>query len=233
MLFTESLQKQWGNEIGWFILSWISDIICIVFHIPCFSCCSGRCIAITYIFNLLDSDEKLQLDKFWVTCCFNLTPGVKESSHCSKGKDNRTYSHWKAGAGAHPPVSLPGYTPLCLSDAEQTTSHFRWVMPHYSQMQQTLVSSIFWIMVPWSLCLLLYVLFGGHLGYSIECRLKLPVSVCADYVSGGELFTHLYQRDHFPEEAVRIYIGEIILALEHLHKVGVASSSLYISHCVT
>lgn len=34
------------------------------------------------------------------------------------------------------------------------------------------------------------------------------------------MFTHLYQRDHFPEEAVRIYIGEIILALEHLHKVG-------------
>lgn len=45
----------------------------------------------------------------------------------------------------------------------------------------------------------------------------------ADYVSGGEMFTHLYQRDHFPEEAVRIYIGEIILALEHLHKVGVPS----------
>lgn len=44
--------------------------------------------------------------------------------------------------------------------------------------------------------------------------------VSADYVSGGEMFTHLYQRDHFPEEAVRIYIGEIILALEHLHKVG-------------
>lgn len=40
-----------------------------------------------------------------------------------------------------------------------------------------------------------------------------------DYVSGGEMFTHLYQRDHFSEEEVRIYIGEIILALEHLHKV--------------
>lgn len=53
---------------------------------------------------------------------------------------------------------------------------------------------------------------------------QLPGSflgVNADYVSGGEMFTHLYQRDHFPEEAVQIYIGEIILALEHLHKVGV------------
>ena len=49
--------------------------------------------------------------------------------------------------------------------------------------------------------------------------------VSTDYVSGGEMFTHLYQRDHFPEEAVRIYIGEIILALEHLHKVGVDPSS--------
>lgn len=34
------------------------------------------------------------------------------------------------------------------------------------------------------------------------------------------MFTHLYQRDHFSEDEVRIYIGEIILALEHLHKVG-------------
>lgn len=43
----------------------------------------------------------------------------------------------------------------------------------------------------------------------------------ADYVSGDELFTHLYQREHFTEDQVRIYIGEIILALEHLHKVSV------------
>lgn len=38
-------------------------------------------------------------------------------------------------------------------------------------------------------------------------------------MSGGELFTHLYQREKFTEDEVRIYIGEIILALEHLHKV--------------
>lgn len=40
-----------------------------------------------------------------------------------------------------------------------------------------------------------------------------------DYVNGGELFTHLYQRDHFREQDVKIYIGELILALEKLHKV--------------
>ncbi|CAG5101171.1 Similar to RPS6KA5: Ribosomal protein S6 kinase alpha-5 (Gallus gallus) [Cotesia congregata] len=42
-----------------------------------------------------------------------------------------------------------------------------------------------------------------------------------NYVNGGELFTHLYQRDHFTEDQVRIYIGEIIIALEHLHKLGI------------
>ena len=40
-----------------------------------------------------------------------------------------------------------------------------------------------------------------------------------DYVNGGEMFTHLYQREHFRESEVRIYIAEIVLALETLHKV--------------
>lgn len=39
-------------------------------------------------------------------------------------------------------------------------------------------------------------------------------------MAGGELFTHLYQREHFTEDEVRIYIGEIILALEKLHAVS-------------
>lgn len=36
------------------------------------------------------------------------------------------------------------------------------------------------------------------------------------------MFTHLYQRQHFKEAEVRVYGGEIVLALEHLHKVGEA-----------
>lgn len=39
------------------------------------------------------------------------------------------------------------------------------------------------------------------------------------------MFTHLYQRQHFKEAEVRIYGGEIVLALEHLHKVGLALPS--------
>ncbi|XP_011640915.1 ribosomal protein S6 kinase alpha-5-like isoform X2 [Pogonomyrmex barbatus] len=42
-----------------------------------------------------------------------------------------------------------------------------------------------------------------------------------EYVAGGEMFTHLYQHDCFTEDAVRFYIGEIILALERLHDLGV------------
>uniref|UniRef100_A0A8C4NW57 Ribosomal protein S6 kinase n=1 Tax=Dicentrarchus labrax TaxID=13489 RepID=A0A8C4NW57_DICLA len=57
------------------------------------------------------------------------------------------------------------------------------------------------------------------LHYAFQTQSKLHLIL--DYVSGGEMFTHLYQRDHFPEEAVRIYIGETILALEHLHKLGI------------
>ena len=47
------------------------------------------------------------------------------------------------------------------------------------------------------------------------------VLIILDYVNGGELFTHLYQREKFTENEVRIYIGEIVLALEHLHKNGI------------
>lgn len=40
-----------------------------------------------------------------------------------------------------------------------------------------------------------------------------------DYINGGELFTHLSQRERFTEPEVQVYAGEIVLALEHLHKV--------------
>ena len=57
-----------------------------------------------------------------------------------------------------------------------------------------------------------------HYAFQTPSKLHLVL----DYVNGGELFTHLYQREKFTENEVRIYIGEIVLALEHLHKVSVA-----------
>ena len=61
--------------------------------------------------------------------------------------------------------------------------------------------------------------FLVNMHYAFQTSNKLHLVL--DYVSGGELFTHLYQRDHFKESDVRIYIGEIILALEQLHKLGI------------
>lgn len=56
-----------------------------------------------------------------------------------------------------------------------------------------------------------------HYAFQTDAKLHLIL----DYVAGGELFTHLYQREHFNENEVRIYIAEIILALEQLHKLGI------------
>ncbi|KAI8433581.1 hypothetical protein MSG28_015602 [Choristoneura fumiferana] len=53
-----------------------------------------------------------------------------------------------------------------------------------------------------------------HYAFQTDAKLHLIL----DYVAGGELFTHLYQREHFYESEVRLYIAEIILALEQLHK---------------
>ncbi|XP_073205530.1 ribosomal protein S6 kinase alpha-5 isoform X3 [Lepidochelys kempii] len=53
-----------------------------------------------------------------------------------------------------------------------------------------------------------------HYAFQTDTKLHLIL----DYINGGELFTHLSQRERFTENEVQIYIGEIVLALEHLHK---------------
>jgi ribosomal protein S6 kinase alpha-5 len=55
--------------------------------------------------------------------------------------------------------------------------------------------------------------------YAFQTDAKLHLIL--EYIRGGELFTHLFKREHFTEIEVRIYIGEITLALEHLHKLGI------------
>ena len=42
-----------------------------------------------------------------------------------------------------------------------------------------------------------------------------------DFVRGGELFTHLYMRQHFTEEETLFYMAEITVALEHLHNLKI------------
>lgn len=80
----------------------------------------------------------------------------------------------------------------------------------------------------------LFIYFIQHVRFVFFCEFKYHywlynVDSCfLDYVAGGELFTHLYQREHFTEAEVRIYIGEIILALEHLHSVSITVPLLII-----
>ncbi|XP_018414009.1 PREDICTED: ribosomal protein S6 kinase alpha-5 isoform X6 [Nanorana parkeri] len=56
-----------------------------------------------------------------------------------------------------------------------------------------------------------------HYAFQTDTKLHLIL----DYINGGELFTHLSQREKFTEREVQMYIGEIVLALEHLHKLGI------------
>ncbi|CAF1443830.1 unnamed protein product, partial [Adineta steineri] len=56
-----------------------------------------------------------------------------------------------------------------------------------------------------------------HYAFQSDAKLHLVM----DYVSGGELFTHLNKRQHFSEQDARIYIAELTLALGQLHKLGI------------
>lgn len=55
--------------------------------------------------------------------------------------------------------------------------------------------------------------------YAFQTDAKLHIIM--DYVSGGELFTHLYNREHFNEEEAKFYTAEVAIALDFLHKLGI------------
>ncbi|CAF0970742.1 unnamed protein product [Brachionus calyciflorus] len=61
--------------------------------------------------------------------------------------------------------------------------------------------------------------FLVKLYYAFQTDAKLHLIL--EYIRGGELFTHLFKRERFNENEVRFYTGEITLALEHLHKLGI------------
>lgn len=43
----------------------------------------------------------------------------------------------------------------------------------------------------------------------------------SDFKNGGELFSHLARRGSFDEDEARFYAAELLLALEHLHSLGI------------
>lgn len=55
--------------------------------------------------------------------------------------------------------------------------------------------------------------------YAFQTRGKLYLIL--EYLSGGELFMYLEREGLLLESAAIFYVAEIVLAIEHLHKVGI------------
>ena len=55
--------------------------------------------------------------------------------------------------------------------------------------------------------------------YSFQTPTK--VYLVLDFINGGELFFHLRKERKFSEERCRLYAAELVLALEHLHSMGI------------
>lgn len=56
-----------------------------------------------------------------------------------------------------------------------------------------------------------------HYAFQTDAKLHLIL----EYVNGGEMFTHLNQRERFSEDEARLYIAEVTLAIQHLHNLGI------------
>eukprot|EP00285_Hemiselmis_virescens_P010980 CAMPEP_0173398108 /NCGR_PEP_ID=MMETSP1356-20130122/40501_1 /TAXON_ID=77927 ORGANISM="Hemiselmis virescens, Strain PCC157" /NCGR_SAMPLE_ID=MMETSP1356 /ASSEMBLY_ACC=CAM_ASM_000847 /LENGTH=637 /DNA_ID=CAMNT_0014357533 /DNA_START=15 /DNA_END=1928 /DNA_ORIENTATION=+ len=57
---------------------------------------------------------------------------------------------------------------------------------------------------------------------------QTPEKLCfvTDFVNGGELYSHISKAKIFNEDRARFYAGEIILALEYLHEMGIVYRDL-------
>ncbi len=47
-----------------------------------------------------------------------------------------------------------------------------------------------------------------------------------DFVNGGHLFFQLYRQGIFDEDLARLYTAEMVLAIAHLHTLGIAHRDL-------
>lgn len=148
---------------------------------------------------------------------FITSAGIKESSHHSESKDDRTHSHREAGVGAHPPVSLPGHASLRLPNSEQAASHPGWglrrIMNHSQVVRlETLNGFLLYVSVvtlhvllthrAWRVCVTFVIRrFKPPLCLSVcECRLCEWWRDVYSFVPAGSLFwgggSDLYRGDH-------------------------------------
>ncbi len=54
----------------------------------------------------------------------------------------------------------------------------------------------------------------------------LPVTVCDCRAKGGELFDHIVQKEKLTEPETRLVFRQLLLAVQYLHKNGVAHRDL-------
>jgi len=66
--------------------------------------------------------------------------------------------------------------------------------------------------------------FIVNLNYAFQTTEKLYMIL--DFINGGELFFHLKKEGRFSEERVRLYVAEITLAIEHMHKLDIVYRDL-------
>ncbi|XP_025113574.1 ribosomal protein S6 kinase alpha-5-like [Pomacea canaliculata] len=61
--------------------------------------------------------------------------------------------------------------------------------------------------------------FLASLNYAFEDPTHL--NFVFDFVNGGDLYTHVSRRGSLCESCVKFYVGELVLALRYLHKLGI------------
>lgn len=72
--------------------------------------------------------------------------------------------------------------------------------------------------------------FITRLYYAYQTPYRLYMVI--DYMQCGDLFTHLSRFGVFTEDRARLYIAEIVLALEHLHNMGIIYvGASHFPHC--
>ena len=63
-----------------------------------------------------------------------------------------------------------------------------------------------------------------HNGAPVQTASKLYLVL--DFVNGGHLFFQLYRQGIFDEDLARLYTAELVLAIAHLHALGIAHRDL-------